>query len=76
VGKFDTELEETINDIANLVGGIGEITIGFSTGDITGIINGIATAINSIINLFIKQAANYIEPIYRNGKDRGNTGYD
>jgi len=54
VGKFDTELEETINDIANLVGGIGEITIGFSTGDITGIINGIATAINSIINLFIK----------------------
>ena len=61
VGNFDAELEKTINDVANLVGGIGEITIGFSTGDITGIINGIATAINSIINLFIKHKSDVPE---------------
>lgn len=54
VGNFDTELEEAINDMADLIGGIGEITIGFSTGNIAGIISGIAAAINSIINLFVK----------------------
>ena len=54
VGNFDTKLEETINNMADLVSGIGQITIGFSTGNIAGIISGIAAAINSIINLFVK----------------------
>jgi len=54
VGNFDTELEETINNMADLVGGISGITISFATGDITGIISGIAAAINSIIKIFVK----------------------
>lgn len=54
VGNFDTELEGVINDVADLVSGIGSITISFAVGDITGIISGIAVAINSIISLFVK----------------------
>jgi len=55
VGNFDTELEGMINDLANLVSGIGQIMAGFATGGIlgfAGILGGIATAISSIFNLF------------------------
>lgn len=61
VGNFDTELEEMINSMADLVSGIGQITIGFSTGNISGIISGIATAINGIINLFVQHKSDVPE---------------
>lgn len=53
VGNFDTELEAMINSMADLVGGIGGITIGFSTGDITKILQGLANFLNAFVNLFI-----------------------
>jgi len=52
VGIFDTELEKTINDVANIVSGIGDITIGISTGGIAGILSGIFTIIQSIFSIF------------------------
>ena len=52
VGIFDTELEEMINNVANIVGGIGEITIGISTGGIAGILSGIFIIIQSIFSIF------------------------
>jgi TP901 family phage tail tape measure protein len=52
VGTFDTELEKTINDVANIVSGIGDITIGISTGGIAGILSGIFTIIQSIFSIF------------------------
>jgi len=52
VGNFDIELEKTINDVANIVSGIGEITIGISTGGIAGILSGIFTIIQSIFSIF------------------------
>jgi len=52
VANFDTELEKTINDVANIVSGIGEITIGISTGGIAGIISGIFTIMQSIFSIF------------------------
>lgn len=61
VGNFDEELEETINNMADLVSGVGQITIGFAMGDITGIISGIAMAINSIINIFVKHKSDVPE---------------
>lgn len=61
VGNFDSELEEMINSMANLISGIGQITIGFSTGNIGGIISGIAVAISSIINLFVKHKSDVPE---------------
>ena len=53
VGNFDTELEKMINDIANLVSGIGDIKISFAVGDIAGVLTGILGIINTIINLFV-----------------------
>lgn len=53
VGNFDTELEGMINDIADLVGGIGDIKISFAVGDIAGVLTGILGIINTIFNLFI-----------------------
>ena len=55
IGNFDTELEGMINDVANLVGGIGQIMAGFATGGIlgfAGILGGIAAAISAIFNIF------------------------
>ncbi|MBA7585854.1 hypothetical protein ES708_27843 [subsurface metagenome] len=54
VGNFDTELEKMINDLADLISGIGDITIDFSTwGGIAGTLTGILGIINTIINLFV-----------------------
>ncbi|MCK4447988.1 MAG: hypothetical protein KAW56_13025, partial [Candidatus Marinimicrobia bacterium] len=61
VGNFDTELESMINSMADLVGGIGQITIGFATGNIAGIISGIAAVISNIINLFVKHKSDVPE---------------
>jgi len=52
VGEFDTELSSMINNIANLVDSIGQITFGFATGNIFGIIGGIISGIGAIFNLF------------------------
>ena len=61
VGNFDSELEEMINSIGDLVSGVSQITIGFATGNITGIISGIAVAISSIINLFVQHKSDVPE---------------
>ena len=53
VGNFDTELEGMINNVADLVSGVGEITIGFAVGDIAGVLTGILGIINTIFNLFV-----------------------
>jgi TP901 family phage tail tape measure protein len=53
VGNFDMELEGMINDVADLVSGVGEITIGFAVGDIAGVLTGILGIINTIFNLFV-----------------------
>ncbi len=53
VGNFDAELAETINNMADLVSGIGEITISFAVGDIAGVLTGILGIINTIFNLFV-----------------------
>jgi len=53
VGDFDTEISQMINNIANLVSGIGQITFGFAMGNIFGILGGIITAVSSIFNLFV-----------------------
>ncbi|MBA7549249.1 hypothetical protein ES705_41725 [subsurface metagenome] len=53
VGNFDTELEGMINNVADLVSGVGEITIGFAVGDITGVLTGILGLINTIFNIFV-----------------------
>jgi len=55
VGNFDTELEEMINNLGDLLSGISQITTGFATisaGGILGILSGMATIISSIMNLF------------------------
>ncbi len=49
----DTELEGMINNVADLVSGVGEITIGFAVGDIAGVLTGILSIINTIFNLFV-----------------------
>jgi len=54
VGNFNTELEQTINEFANLVSGIGQISLGIASGNIFSTISGIATVISSIISLFIQ----------------------
>ena len=61
VGNFDTELESMINSMADLVSGVGQITIGFATGNIAGIISGIASVISNIINLFVKHKSDVPE---------------
>ena len=52
VGKFDTELSLMINNVADLVDSIGQITFGFATSNIFGIIGGIISGIGAIFNLF------------------------
>jgi len=54
VGNFDTELENMINSMADLVSGIGDITIDFSSlGGIAGMLTGILGIINTIFNIFV-----------------------
>jgi len=62
VGNFDTELEEMINDVADLISKIGDIKIDFSTwGGIAGTLTGILGIINTIINLFVKHKSDVPE---------------
>lgn len=62
VGNFDEELKEAINDIANLISGIGNITIDFSSlGGIAGTLTGILSIVNTIINLFVKHESDVPE---------------
>jgi len=52
VGNFDTELESTINNIASMVSGVGQLASSLASGNKFGAIAGIATIVSSIINLF------------------------
>jgi TP901 family phage tail tape measure protein len=61
VGNFDTELEEMINGLANLISGITDIKIDFSLGGIAGTLTGILGIINTIINLFVKHESDVPE---------------
>jgi len=54
VGNFDSELEGMINNLANMVSGIGTLVAGISSGNIFGIFSGILSIVGSIFNLFVQ----------------------
>lgn len=54
VGNFDSELEGMINNLANMVSGIGTLVAGISSGNIFGIFSGVLSVISSIFNLFVQ----------------------
>lgn len=52
IGEIDTELGQMVNNLADVVSGIGQLFTGFATGNIFGILGGIISLISSIFTLF------------------------
>ncbi|GAG42599.1 unnamed protein product, partial [marine sediment metagenome] len=52
ISEIDTELGQMVDNLADLISGIGQLFTGFTTGNIFGILGGIISLVTSIFNLF------------------------